>query len=188
MIPEKKLCNGCNRTLEAKDFHKQKRSKDGLHCRCRECRGVKKRINQPVKDRLLENREIDQVTGCWNWTGETNDFGYGRINIKGKKIVVHRVAYEEFAEPIPEGVFLCHKCDNPKCFNPYHVFFGTHKDNMRDRDVKGRAAKKLTEKDVREILSSELIDAQLARNYGVNQATIHAIKNGHTWKHVTGAL
>lgn len=180
----RKWCNGCSRLLAVRDFHKQKKSLDGLHCRCRECRGVKKRFNKTIKERLAENMKVSRISGCWEWTGETNEFGYGRMNVSGKKKVVHRIAYAEFVEEVPKEMFLCHKCDNPKCFNPFHLFVGNQKDNMEDMRRKGRAGKKLTADDVKKILRSSDIDAQLARDFKVNQATIHAIKNGHTWKHI----
>ena len=78
---------------------------------------------------------------CWEWTGSTTEFGYGAIYWEGKQRVAHRMAFEAWKKTIPEGMLVCHKCDNPKCVNPSHLFLGTHQDNAADRNSKGRQAK-----------------------------------------------
>lgn len=66
--------------------------------------------------------------------------GYGKIRINKKVNLVHRLSYEEYVGDIPEGMFVCHTCDNPPCFNPDHLFVGTPDDNMKDMVSKGRQA------------------------------------------------
>lgn len=85
---------------------------------------------------LLERKNI--VNGCWEFTGALNRSDYGVIGYQGKVVFTHRLAYQELVGEIPEGLFVCHKCDNPKCFNPDHLFLGTALDNTRDMIQKGR--------------------------------------------------
>lgn len=75
---------------------------------------------------------------CWLWQGCVNNMGYGQITSNGKTYLVHRVAYEQLAGPIPEGVNALHRCDRPRCWNPAHLFLGTHADNVADKVAKGR--------------------------------------------------
>lgn len=79
--------------------------------------------------------------GCWEWIGLRTPKGYGRLPILGKRNVetsAHRYAWEIFFGPIPEGKLICHRCDNPWCVNPEHLFVGSHLDNALDAKAKGR--------------------------------------------------
>lgn len=80
----------------------------------------------------------DKKTGCWLWTGSITTCGYGQINIKYKRYLAHRLSWNVHNGAIPKGFFVCHKCDNPPCVNPDHLFIGTHRDNMQDMLKKGR--------------------------------------------------
>lgn len=82
---------------------------------------------------------IDKTGPCWLWIGGRFDSGYGKVLRGAKKLRAHRVSYELYVAPIPEGMHVLHKCDNPPCVNPNHLFLGTHIDNMRDMERKGRA-------------------------------------------------
>jgi hypothetical protein len=77
--------------------------------------------------------------GCWIWTGSRAG-GYGTLRVDGKVQKTHRLSYAEFIGQIPDGLCVCHHCDNPPCFNPDHLFLGTHNDNMQDMKRKGRSA------------------------------------------------
>lgn len=88
--------------------------------------------------RRFEER-IDKSGECWIWTGSYSPSGYGRASRGLKKVRAHRAAYELYVGPITDGLHVLHKCDNPACVNPAHLFLGTHLDNMRDMETKGRA-------------------------------------------------
>ncbi len=150
-----------------------------------------------LKERFL--KKIYKTNGCWEWTAYKNR-GYGRINAErppNKKIRAHRLAYELFVGPIPKGMDVLHKCDNPSCVNPNHLFLGTHADNMTDRNLKGRQAfgerhgrAKLTLRQVKEIRrlykprSCEFGSGALSERYGVSHTTILDIVKREKWKGV----
>lgn len=101
----------------------------------------------PRKERSLGERLAEigwdvTATGCWEWCGSRNGLGYGEFNAKLLGYVnarAHRVVYEHYAGPIPTGLELRHKCDNPPCVNPEHLEPGTHAQNMQDMAERGRA-------------------------------------------------
>ena len=80
----------------------------------------------------------DPGTGCWPWLGCLTGGGYGQIRNSGRYQQAHRAAWELKYGPIPEGLVVCHRCDNPRCVRPDHLFLGTATDNMRDMYSKGR--------------------------------------------------
>jgi len=110
-------------------------------------------------------------------------------------MMAHRASWVIHFGAIPDGMCVCHHCDNPECANPTHLFIGTHQDNMRDRNQKGRAARLggerngcalLKEADVRVIRSLWPLKSQseLARIYGVHLSTVHLIVHRRHWKDV----
>lgn len=96
----------------------------------------------PVEPQLaarLMKRCVVAASGCWEWPGErTGVNGYGRVRVDGRKESVHRLAYEAFVGPIPTGQHVLHRCDNPPCWRPDHLFTGTLSDNKQDEIAKGR--------------------------------------------------
>lgn len=133
------------------------------------------------------------ASGCWEWTGGFTRGGYGRFRMgsvadgtRGQRRA-HRVSWELFHGPIPNGYDVCHACDNPPCVNPDHLFLGTRKDNMVDMRRKGRAAAnerhpqaKLTDGQVAEIraLGGTMPQHKIGSLFGVDQRHISRILSG----------
>lgn len=144
-------------------------------------------------------------TGCWQWTGAvTSPEGRARCGDgHGKTRPAARVFYEHYRGPIPEGMNVCHHCDNPGCVNPDHLFLGTQKDNMQDSSRKGRrpttnkkvqgsgnAMARLSEQQVSEIrgaIGAGVSVYMLSKVYGVSASTVLFIARGETWKGVPSA-
>lgn len=78
------------------------------------------------------------ITGCWEWIGAIATHGYGYFGANGKSIRAHRASYQIYKGKIGDGLYVLHSCDNPSCVNPDHLWLGTQKDNIRDRNIKGR--------------------------------------------------
>ena len=141
---------------------------------------------------------LDKSGDCWVWTGRTNQQGYGRYTYRREKsVAAHRFAWEQVHGPIPKGMVVCHKCDNPPCCNPDHLFIGTPADNVRDCIAKGRKAitrgeahpaAKVTESDViesRRKYSVEGVTCQkLGESYGLKAGSIYSIVSRENWRHI----
>lgn len=146
----------------------------------------------PFQYRFEQRVELIPFSTCHWWVG-TQRNGYGIIKNKGKIISSHRASYTLYIGPIPEGLFVLHKCDNPPCVNPDHLFLGTCQDNATDKVKKGRQPKgeavgtsKLKEKDIIRIhhLSGTKTQTQIAEIFGVSQAHISKIIRRVWWGHV----
>lgn len=170
----------------------------------RTCADRKKRItcigatNYTAKQKkLFENKIMPEpMSGCWLWTGASNRRGYGSTNFNKRRQESHRVSWRIYRGEIPDGISVLHKCDNPGCVNPDHLFLGTNSDNMKDafRKKRGRIphhkgekahSAKLTEFDVRQIRKSTNSCAEIAKEFGICQSNVSAIRRHKTWRHIS---
>ena len=130
---------------------------------------------------------------CWEWIAGKYPRGYGSFYLGKRSYASSRIAWVMTFGPIPEGLFVCHKCDNPSCVNPGHLFLGTPKDNMQDKSKKmrgtfGRSVNtvKLTEEQVIEIRfkysSGNISPGKLAKEYSVSRTAVRKIIDMENWK------
>lgn len=143
--------------------------------------------------------KVEKTNGCWHWIGAKNKDGYGQFYVSQQyQEGAHRFMYEKSFGSIPKGMCVLHRCDNPACVNPDHLFLGTHRDNTQDMINKGRKQTNpprgskhhnsiLTEDDVINIRSLKILGytcKELSRKLGLKQRTIRAVVNRENWKHI----
>lgn len=133
------------------------------------------------KDRLIFRSSRDPGTGCLEWLGPYCKDGYGRTKFRSKHYRCSRLAWELWKGPIPEGMMVCHRCDNPKCIEISHLFLGTQHANIHDAKSKKRHRSKLTRHQAIEILRSAEPRQALAERFSVHVGTISEIRAGRTW-------
>ena len=194
-LKQTKLCAGCFTLIQRKPHHSEKTWARQSYCSQR-CGGKTFGENviktpQEVMEWMVGLSSVDAETGCRNLSIRPDASGYPVFGWGGKKRKAHRVAYELSRGPIPEGMFVCHRCDNRRCIEPTHLFIGTNADNTADRNSKGRQAKgersgaaKLTEAQVIQIRSAAGTHREIAERFGVAPTTIANIRNGENWTHV----
>lgn len=160
---------------------------------------------QRVIDRFHRSYRAGARTDCWAWNLARHKSGYGRFKVFGRSIRAHRIAYELAKGPIPEGMYVCHRCDNPECVNPDHLFVGTPAENSQDRDRKGRHGSwtkpearprgeaqdgaRLTDENVRDIraryAAGGVTQKALAEEYDVGETTVFNVIHRLNWRHVS---
>lgn len=158
---------------------------------------------QPPLDRFWANVARGADSDCWEWSGARIRNGYGRFWTGEREMKAHRYSYELHVGPIPDGLLVCHSCDNPPCVNPAHLWVGTNDDNMADKKAKGRnptgdangsrrfiermprgerhSAATITNRQASEIIAAYeaggVTQTQLAARYGASQSTVGNIVN-----------
>ena len=152
--------------------------------------------SQSFINRFNQKWQLDKKTGCWVWTGATAGRGYGNIGLERqrKQEYAHRISYRLHVGEIPKGQYVLHRCDNPSCVNPSHLFVGTQRANLADMASKGRhlygeknAKAVLTEADIpkiRQLCASGMAQWEVGRMFGVSQITVSRIMRGKRWKHI----
>jgi hypothetical protein len=145
----------------------------------------------------FESRHIPEPnSGCFLWLSAPTSTGYGSIELRGRTLSAHRFAYALFRGEIPDGLLVCHHCDNPLCVNPDHMFIGTDLDNQIDCIKKGRAyllgppkgadnaCAKLTKEQVLAIRNDNRSQHVIAKDYSVSQGTISRVKLRKRYRNV----
>lgn len=155
---------------------------------------------RPIADRFFDGIGRKTPSGCILWAKSVKNGWHGQIGSGGgprkskRMLVASRVAYELMVGPIPEGLGVLHRCDNPRCINPVHLFVGTQTDNMADMTAKGRQAKgekchnaKLDADKVREIRRRSAageVHRSIAKSLGISNASVTLIVHRQRWNHV----
>ena len=156
-------------------------------------------LRKPLATAMSEKTDKgDGADGCWNWTGaKFKGTGYGQIQVNGRPKRAHRVAWELSNGPVPAGVLVLHRCDNPSCVNPTHLFLGDHQANYDDMVSKGRRKVAAGERvGSSKMTAAEVVRARrlfetgshtvtaLARMFGITGVPMKALLERVTWKHV----
>lgn len=159
----------------------------------------------------LAEKTVIAANGCWEWTGARSARGYGTLEIKNpdwpeSSVLLHRIAYQVCVEFIPDGLCVLHRCDNPPCIRPDHLFLGTNGDNIADKVQKGRQAAGQSVRRNHAHLKGEVIVtarmtaelvmlirrrarngesyAAIARDIGFSATQVSAAARGKSWSHL----
>jgi len=123
--------------------------------------------------------KVNKSGKCWEWTAGKDSKGYGLFKLNGKMVLAHRRSWILTNGEIPLGMGILHKCDNPSCVNPKHLFIGNHQTNMADRDLKERGRNIIKKNDFQLLVSlkEHKTSIELARFFNCHKATINRTLN-----------
>ena len=205
-----KACTKCGHTKPLNEFYRDRSRPDGKTYSCKLCQDTRRIEREAIQrgDRPKQNYikgtlaerfwpKVRQGTPdeCWEWQAGRYKKGYGCVWNGTRMEQASRVAWKLTHGEIPEGLEVCHKCDNPPCCNPSHLFVDTHTENVRDSFRKGRHDVRGT-RNARALLTPEQViavrrgvaagdtRAKWARELGVSHGTICMIVNGKNWRHI----
>ena len=199
-----KRCSKCCalKPATAEFFTRDRARPDGWLRFCKVClrAEVTRRKETGLLPQKTERERFDEYAGsgspdeCWVWRGGLSQAGYGKFWRNGRTDLAHRVMYEYTLGAVPDDMWVLHRCDNPPCMNPRHLFLGTHADNENDKDAKGRRKRgsqtrksKLDEArvtQIREMHAAGVQQKTIAREFGVDITTVNDVVHRHTWRHV----
>jgi len=143
--------------------------------------------------------KVEKTDNCWIWKGSIDVDGRGRFKLGGGNRSAHRVSWMLIHGELPKGMCVCHRCDNPKCVKPAHLFLGTHLDNMRDMAEKGRrkgiavrigsahGMAVINEEQAKQVKYGSFKRGELtalAKRWKINTDVIYQIRAGQNWRHV----
>lgn len=199
-MPTAIICKQCGKTFSCKPSHAHSRKYCSRSCYKASgwnSKAIAGNCYAKIDSELRFWSRVRKTDGCWIWTGTPSRTSHCQFCAPNGKVYVHRYAYELTYGPIPLGMFVLHRCDNPRCVNPLHLFLGTQRDNVQDCISKGRkpiihagakglknASAKLSEADVLNIRAESGTVISLAAKYGVTPATISKIRLRRTWRHI----
>lgn len=149
----------------------------------------------------LSVKAVVTESGCWEWTGADTSKGYGFIDLKNwewpeRVVLVHRLVYRLCVGPVPKGLCVLHRCDNPPCINPTHLFLGDNLDNIADKMAKGRHRSPVGEEHGNSRMTAEAVmrlrsraakgqsAASLAHEFHISETSVRDIIKGRTWRHL----
>jgi len=142
-----------------------------------------------VNEKLFWSKVVKLPSGCWEYREARNKAGCGIFHIQRRAYLAHRVAWMLTHGDFDVRLKILHRCDNPPCVNPEHLFVGTQADNMFDMKAKGRVARgeahwnrKFTEEQVSEIRADTRKQKDIAKDFGVSESAICKIRRVNAWK------
>jgi hypothetical protein len=201
------ICTKCDTEKPEDEFDQRS---DGRFYWCQQCQSdyakSKRRLApsecgitlEGLQLKIRENSSAEPNSGCWLFDGQIASNGYGHLYWDGKIRLAHRMSYIAFNGPIPEGLFVCHRCDTKCCVRPSHLWVGTRVDNAKDMVQKGRNVtyggeehylSKLTDSDVIDIYAMYFLLGfscpKIAESFSVKYSNIGVICHGRQWKHLS---
>ncbi len=205
-----KCCCRCRRLQSLENFHRDSRTSDGRAGACKECKKERRKpqlqrnrirpifsINEMNVTPEIEARfwsYADSSGDCWLWLGSKINGRYGKFSVRRREFTAHRVSYRLANGSIPDGMHILHRCDNPACVNPSHLFAGTNQDNIADRVAKGRSNRQPKKvyttieqvKEIRTRHASGEKSGQIAKSMSIPPNRVYSIVSRRVWKDVEG--
>ena len=188
-------CKFCNKSYTSENYLVKNNKTKFCSKSCKSKNAIIKNLGTPI-ERFFKNIKDENTSDCWLWKTYNHNDGYGTLHINRKRIYAHRYSWIIHYGEIPKGLFVCHKCDNPKCVNPEHLFLGTNTDNVNDMIKKGRKKQakgndysraKLKSEDVidiRKMMKEGKKAIEIAKLYKITAQHVRIIYRKLNWAHI----